>query len=305
MIRLMNALHWPVFLAMWLGMVAAAHAESVAILLPDNKGHYGEFASSFKAALKTLLPLQTVVTVDTPAEAAAVGAKVEVAVGTPAMQTLLNAKSGRIQVLVALVPRAPFERALGAVAGASALYLDQPEDRQMALIGALPGRLETVGVIASPGASVSLPRLRQGAQRFKLKLVEYSVNDEKDVARAVQEAVGQSEILLAHPDPVVFNPQSIQSVLLTSYRSRVPLLGFSPAYTRAGALASLHSTIPQMAAQAAEMVRTAMQTGNLPAAQYPRDFEVSVNRQVARSLGVDMPPEHVLVERVRQKERGQ
>ena len=144
-----------------------------------------------------------------------------------------------------------------------------------------------------------------GEWRERTLLVEYSVNDEKDVARAVQEAVGQSEILLAHPDPVVFNPQSIQSVLLTSYRSRVPLLGFSPAYTRAGALASLHSTIPQMAAQAAEMVRTAMQTGNLPAAQYPRDFEVSVNRQVARSLGVDMPPEHVLVERVRQKERGQ
>lgn len=305
MVRLPALLRWHIFLVLWLGLSAVARADSVAILLPDGKGHYGEFSTSFKAALRTLLPTQTVVTVDTPAAATAVGAKVMVAVGSPALQTLSGVARGKAEVLATLVPRVPFERALGSLAGASALYLDQPEERQMALVSVLPSRPESVGVIASSSATVSLPRLRQAAHRFKLKLVEFGVQNDKDMARAVQDAVMQAEVLLAHPDPVVFNPQSIQGVLLSSYRSRVPLLGFSPAYTRAGALASLHSSIPQMAAQAAELVRAAMQTGSLPGSQYPREFEISINRQVARSLGLDMPPEHVLVERVRQKERGQ
>jgi ABC-type uncharacterized transport system substrate-binding protein len=143
------------------------------------------------------------------------------------------------------------------------------------------------------------------AQRLRIRLVEVPVGADRDVARAVQEAAAQSEFVLAHPDPGVFSPQTIQSILLTTYRARVPLFGFSPAYTRAGALLSLHTGSGQLAEQAAEMARQFWQAGALPAAQYPRDYEVSVNRQVARSLGVEVPAESVLVERLRQKERGQ
>jgi hypothetical protein len=60
------------------------------------------------------------------------------------------------------------------------------------------------------------------------------------------------DALLAVPDPLVFNSQTAANILAAAYRRRIPLIGFSPAYTRAGALVSLYSTPDQIGFAAAK-----------------------------------------------------
>jgi ABC-type uncharacterized transport system substrate-binding protein len=277
-------------------------ADAIVVVVSEQKGPVAEFSDALGAALRRELPQVTVRTIGA-AEVDALGdTRLVIAAGSVAQATIL-ARADRPPVLAVLTPRASFERQFAKAGRISALYLDHPEERQLALITLLPSQPSSVAFVASSASGVSVQRLRQAAHRLDLRINEFPIAAERDVARAIQEAAAQSEVLLAHPDPAVFSPQTIQSILLTTYRARVPVVGFSPAYTRAGALMSLHSSPQQLAEQAAEMARHVLQTGQLPPSQYPREFEVSVNRQVARSLGVEVPAESILVERLRQRER--
>jgi ABC-type uncharacterized transport system substrate-binding protein len=50
----------------------------------------------------------------------------------------------------------------------------------------------------------------------------------------------------------------------------------------------VHSTATQAGVQVAAMVGHFLQTGNLPANQYPTDFTITTNEYVARSLGLNL-----------------
>ena len=85
----------------------------------------------------------------------------------------------------------------------------------------------------------------------------------------------------------VYNSNSLQNILLTAFRAKVPMVAFSPAYVRAGALLSLHVTPAQVGAQALALVQGVLHEQALPSGPVEsRDFEVGVNEHVARSLGL-------------------
>ncbi len=103
---------------------------------------------------------------------------------------------------------------------------------------------------------------------------------------ALHELLQISEVLLALPDSAIYNDSTILNILLTTYCSGVPLIGFSPGFIKAGALFAVSSTPAQIAAQAATLIRQFGESNSLPAAQYPQEFEVTINEQVAHSLGL-------------------
>ena len=109
-------------------------------------------------------------------------------------------------------------------------------------------------------------------------------------------------MLLALADPQIYNSSSIQNILLASFRAQVPMLAFSPAYVRAGALLAVYSSPAQIGQQAGVIARGALQCRALGLPQYPQDFQVSVNEHVARSLGLSLEPQ-ALTERLRRLEK--
>ena len=301
----MSLIRFFILFAQLLTTGAVCAAPVVNLLLTDQKSASVEFASEFRKALARIAPAVEVRENEVIEETSAAPQKIIVAVGSPSFQQAIQ-KAKRSPVIGALLPRFVYERALLQTTGTtttSAVFLDQPEERQMAMLSLLPGPPVTVGFIRTANNVMSLSRLRSSAARYRLKIHEEVVSADYDLAAAVQNAAGQSDVILAAPDPVIFSPQTIAGILLSTYRARVPLAGFSPAYTRAGALVSLHSSIRQLAEQTAAMVRTVAAGGGLPAPQAPVEFEVSINRQVARSLGLELPAEATVTERVKALER--
>jgi ABC-type uncharacterized transport system substrate-binding protein len=94
--------------------------------------------------------------------------------------------------------------------------------------------------------------------------------------------------LLALPDSAVYNDSTIRNILLATYHRGIPLIGYSSGYVKAGALCAVYSTPEQIAAQAAQLIFKFKDTHKLPAPQYPQEFEVTVNPQVADSLGLQI-----------------
>jgi putative ABC transport system substrate-binding protein len=215
--------------------------------------------------------------------------KLFVALGSEAASVL--AKSDlRAPVLCALLPRLSFERVLR-LSGKkqspqfSALYLDQPLSRQLALIQLALPQARRIGVLWGPESHLQAGSLRLAAQARGLALVEASVGPDSTFFKGLKSVLEESDVMLALADPQVYNTNSIQNILLTSFRARVPLVAFSPAYVRAGALLALHVTPEQVGRQAAAIVGPVLQGKALPAVPvYSQEFTVAVNVHVARAL---------------------
>ena len=188
----------------------------------------------------------------------------------------------------------------------SALYLDQPFARQMRLIRlALPTRTR-VGVVLGPESRKSEQDLRQAAVSAGLVLRVEQVVDEKQLVGALHRIMDNADVLLAVPDPLVFNRNTAQSVLLTTYRLGKPVAGYSRAYVTAGALLSVYSTPAQIGRQIGEELLTMQDRPGrpLPAPGYPRYFSVDINERVARSLGIEPGQADDLTRRLAEKTTG-
>lgn len=202
-----------------------------------------------------------------------------------------------------LIPRQSFESLpRGAGKGmVSALYIDQPMARQLQLIKAALPAHNNVGVLLGPASQDRLREWQASARQSHIKLRVEFVNSEEQLLPALKKVLADSDVLLAVPDPVVFNRDTAQNVLLTSYRAKAPLFAFSKSYVTAGALAAVYSTPGQIGQQAGEVIQRYLQAGGgaLPPPQYPAYFSVSVNYQVARSLGLVLGDEATLLERIK------
>ncbi|MBS0329143.1 MAG: hypothetical protein JSR30_04775 [Proteobacteria bacterium] len=282
-----------------------AVAARVAVVLSDDATPYQEVYQVIRAYLD-----------DTPHEAVRVyaegltpaalnDARLVVAVGVGAAEALA-ALPERPPVLAILVPRAWYLKTgrarlgSGNRRGLSAIYLDQPFERQALLIRLALPDVRRVGVLLSAEQSSVVNELDSALRAQGLSLVYATLTPDERLITPLEAVLTEADLLLALPDPLVFNRNTAQSLFLTSYRYRDPVLGYSRSLTRAGALLSLHSSPAQIGRQAAEWISSAMQGGTvrLPPPAYPSYFSVSINDQVARSLGFILPPEADLEKRL-------
>lgn len=284
---------------------AALAQERVAVLLSEGGGFHREFVDSLQRALDdpSISRPSLIELTDLPERAddpRLGGASLLVAVGVRAMRAAAE-RSDLPPTLNVLVPRSSYERVLAESARRrprtqfSAIYLDQPLSRQLALIRKLfPGK-PRVGVLLGPESSAFLPRLRAEEARGGPGVVSEKVLSELEIIPALARVLRDADLLLALPDSVVFTRDSARPILLTAYRHGKPLLGFSQAYVNAGALAAVFSTPAQIARQTAEILDSSLARRSvLPAASYPRYFSVSVNRAVARGLAIEAPADEAL-----------
>ena len=216
--------------------------------------------------------------------------KLLVTVGSPAFAGLAEASAdgrlGRTPLVATLLPRTAFEAHKRKLAGpVTAIVLDQPAVRQMALLRYAFPHLRRVGILLGPESRARQAALEKAAAEQGLQVNVYKVDDEAELYPALRRALEENDLLLAVPDAAVYNGGSIQNVLLASYRQRIPLIGFSPAYVRAGAMGGLYSTLPQIGSQTVRAARNLLADNPVPPLQHPAEFVVSANLNVARSLG--------------------
>lgn len=231
-----------------------------------------------------------------------------VAVGSAAlrdMQDLFADDPTPPLLLAVLIPRLAFERLADPsrlrAGQISAVFLDQPPARQMELARLAIPSLRAVGVLLGGESRAAAAALEKAARERGFELLARQVVGD-GLFPALQALLPEVDGLLAVPDPLVFNSQTATNILAATYRRRIPLIGFSPAYARAGALVSLYSSPDQIGVRGGEVLRQAFSSRILPPPQWPRDFVVRVNQDVARSLGLSIE-EAQLAQQLRRAEK--
>jgi len=162
-------------------------------------------------------------------------------------------------------------------ASMTAIYAEPAPADQLQLISLLYHRPARVAAI------VADPRFFAATLAGSADLYAFAEGD--DINRLLNR-IAQTEVLLALPDNAVFNAENIRNILLSTYRHKQAVIGFSSDMVRAGALASTYSDIEDINMQVAETAAHFVTTGSLPAPQFPRYFRTVINEGVAQSLDV-------------------
>jgi len=152
---------------------------------------------------------------------------------------------------------------------------------------------KSVGVIYCPqytGATVSAAD--EPARAAGLDLVRLPVEPYR-VAPAIERLQARRvDALWTVTDPGVMVPASARRILTSALKSNMPVLGFSPAMVRAGAVVGFGITPQAIGRQAGDIAHALLRHGKTPAdfhLVYPKDVTLHVNLAVAERIGIRLP----------------
>ncbi|MGB8337589.1 MAG: ABC transporter substrate binding protein [Burkholderiales bacterium] len=293
-----------------------AAPDKIAIVVSENTEAYNQVAERLRVRFELenperarfiTIPAQSLDSINRETLASY---QLVVSVGVRAA-TLVNNFDLRVPLLNTLIPRIAYDQLLLAKPGAgkniSAIYIDQPVSRQLALLRLTAPQANHVGALLGKDSAAAARGLEQAARAQGLQMELEILKSPEELPSSLRRMLARSDALLALPDAQVYNQSTLQAILLNAYRGGVPVFGFSAAQVKAGALAAVYSTPEQIGNQAAEILLKAGDDNkwSLPPAQYPRYFEVAVNREVSRSLGMLVDEDIVLQEKLKRNGRSE
>ncbi len=179
------------------------------------------------------------------------------------------------------------------------LYLDQPSGHSLALIKALSSRFENIGIVVDSKDQATVESLQKAAIRLELNLLIEQIVSHDQIGAALNNLLERIDILLTTPDTNIHNKSTVSNILLSTYRKKIPLIGFSSAYVKAGALAAVYSSPEDIAYQVRDNIIAYFGSKRIPLEQQMgKYFSVLFNTDVARSLGFPIKSESKLKSRM-------
>jgi putative ABC transport system substrate-binding protein len=273
---------------------AAKAYTGITVVFTTPTPAYLEFVDNLKDELaitkKNTLKVKVIELKNNEKLVVAENSELVIALGVKALEQASRLKS-TTPVLGAFIPLPVFNALLSKsrrdLGNFSAIVLDQPYWRQMSLIKTMLPEATRLGVLLGKTSVQNSDYLAEEAREVGLNLDIENVNDNSELIPKLIKALDVNDALLAIPNQQIYNRETAEPILLTSYRHQKPVFGYSQSFVRAGALAAVYSNTKQLARQAAE-IATASQLAPvlLPPPQSPKYFSILVNRQVARLLNI-------------------
>jgi len=178
------------------------------------------------------------------------------------------------------------------ITGAS---MNAPIDQQIALLKKISPHVRRIGVIYDPSKTGFLVRQAERIARDQgVRLVTKAITSSKDSFAALDGMQGEIDALWILPDLTVLAPESVQYMLLFSFRNKIPLLGLSENQARMGALLGLSfdsgRDIGIQAGELANEILAGRSVEDIPFTT-ARKVRLTVNLKTAAKLGLQIPKE--------------
>lgn len=216
------------------------------------------------------------------------GADLVLALGTTAAAGIVG-RTGDLPVVVSLVLDAEGFAGKGNVTG---VILDIPSDMMLqSITRVLPGK-KNIGVVYNPLQNRGkIESVTSMAEKMGLNITLERVEKIKDLPQALESLSRKVDILWGIHDETVYTPQTAKQILLFCYQNRIPFVGLSDAWVKAGALFSVDADYREVGCQCAEMAASILKgqnAGSIPVAR-PRKVTRSINLKTAQHMKLEIP----------------
>ena len=215
-------------------------------------------------------------------------AKLVVTLGSAATTAALRANL-RTPVVACMVLKPENFRPLN---NATGVFLDFPIRTQFEWISEFLPHAKTVGVLYNPLENDGAIKQAQAvADEMGLTLVAKMVDTPEKLPRAMKSLGREVDVLWGVSDSVVLTPQTAKTILLFSFRNRIPFIGLSSQWVKAGALYSLDRDYQDIGKQCGEIAVKILKGASADevAPAPPRRIIYSLNRKTADHMRVEIP----------------
>ncbi len=180
---------------------------------------------------------------------------------------------------------------LGKAPNATGVVLEFPVETEFQwLLRVLPGQ-KKIGVLFNPTENQGrIDAAAKAARSVGLTLQARKVDSPRELPDALDSLANRADVLWGVADQVVLNSQTVKPILLFSIRNRIPFIGLSQTWVKAGALYALDRDYADIGMQCAELAAKILQ-GKPPRALppvSPRKVIYSVNLKTARLLKLEI-----------------
>lgn len=230
------------------------------------------------------------------------GEGLTVAVGPGAARSAIESDS-REPLLLAMLSRLEYEN-LKANPGlhradrrVGVLLRDPSMADQLALVDAALPQRRRLGVVATAESEPLLAELERAAgKNWTLQVA--TAPDAKSIAPALRGVLAGSDALMVLPDAIGDDQAATLAVLHAAANAGLPVFGASEGMVRSGGLAAAVSTPTQLARQAHALGQKLAAGPAGVVVESAKPATVRVNANVARGLGLRLPDERELSDRV-------
>jgi putative ABC transport system substrate-binding protein len=210
------------------------------------------------------------------------------ALGSLALETA-DREAGGIPVVAGMVLR---EVDIRRGRGITGVFLEFPLETQFAWLRHLMPEARRIGVVFNPAENRdTVEAAGRIATRMGLELLAREVATPSELPGALESLANRAEVLWGISDNLVVTPQTARSLLLFSFRNRIPFIGLSTAWVKAGAFYALDRDYRDIGRQCAELagkVLAGAEAGSL-APVPPRRVTYSLNLKTAEQMKMHVP----------------
>jgi putative ABC transport system substrate-binding protein len=172
--------------------------------------------------------------------------------------------------------------------------LEVPVDRQLKVMRTFLPTLHRLGTLYDPAKTSS--RVKEAAQQATIsgfQLKGLPVESEKEMPQQLRALLGDVEALWLMPDSTVLTNESVRFILESALARQIPVIGFSPEFTRLGALLSMSVNYGDVGRETGLLVKRILDEERLlPLDPVPIErLKITVNLKTARFLGMTLPKE--------------
>lgn len=289
-----------VCVGIFLDLSTVTSAQEVAILKSADINAYSEAISAFTSALPS--SLQITREYDLRGDMAkgrqlarhilASKAKVVLAVGLKAaMAAKLEIQEIPVIFCLVLDP----EKYGLPTANMVGLSLKVPFREPLQALHTLAPKVSRIGVLFDPQNTYEMHRqLLHDANALGMKIVSEEVHQEQDVASALNALKDHIDALWLLPDSTVLTENTLDFLMSATLVANIPVVGFSSALVRSGALVGAYVPYADIGTQAAKLTQQlARQTSSsfLGTMISPERVHQSINQKSAMYLGLSLTPD--------------
>lgn len=180
------------------------------------------------------------------------------------------------------------------------VYINQPTNRYIKLFKKLfPTGKKLVLATINTNSKIS-KQVKSISEKNNIPYKEIYIQKDSNISRIFTSKLNNSDVLLALPNPEIYNANNAKSIILSSYHANVPIIAYSKSFTKAGALISLYSSIDDIAEKTANIINSIIIDG--PQRQkeyYPDNFTIEINSAVARSLNIEIDTKSAIKRKIK------
>jgi putative tryptophan/tyrosine transport system substrate-binding protein len=169
--------------------------------------------------------------------------------------------------------------------------MDVPFAQQFQTLHAVAPQARRVGTIYGSANRALVATAVAAAKESGLTLLPVEIASVKELPEALSGLLGRVNLLWAFPDTTVFSPETAPYIILETLRHRIPFMGLSQNFVKAGSLLGLYCDFQDIGMQAATMAGEILD-GKHPAGGGivpPRKALLAINLRVADVIGFNFP----------------